>query len=229
MSRATVRRYLNAEDVPQASKRRKRASFLDSFLPYLTQRWANGMHNASQLYREIHEQGYTGSYPLVNRWTVTMRKQNTDTTTASSPKTPTGTQSSAQRPWSAYSAVWLLIRDPATLSDKQQAALTRMLDASPLLKPIYNFAQAFIRIIRQRLSKAMPPWIKAVVEYKIPELGGLARSLMQDQGAVLSALTLPWSNGQVEGQVNRLKLIKRQMYGRAGFDLLRVRVLARPP
>ncbi len=72
----------------------------------------------------------------------------------------------------------------------------------------------------------MEPWLTAVIESKIPELNGFARSLSRDKDAVLAALSLPWSNGQVEGQVNRLKLIKRQMYGRAKFDLLRLRVLA---
>jgi transposase len=100
-----------------------------------------------------------------------------------------------------------------------------MLDASPALRRVYNFAQAFIRIVRHRLSKALKPWLSAVTENKIPELSSFARSLARDKNAVLAALSLPWSNGQVEGQVNRLKLVKHQMYGRANFDLLRLRVL----
>lgn len=229
MSRATVRRYLNAEGPPQPSQRRKRGSILDASLSYLNRRWAEGIHNASQLYREIHEQGYPGSRSLVGCWAAMVREQRIETIIASSPETPAQAQTSARRPWSAYSAVWLLLRDPATLSDRQQAALTRMLEASPALRSVYTFAQAFVRIVRQRLSKALQPWLSSVIEHKIPELGGFARSLTEDQDAALSALTLTWSNGQVEGQVNRLKLIKRQMYGRAKFDLLRSRVLARSP
>ena len=68
--------------------------------------------------------------------------------------------------------------------------------------------------------------VEAVTENQISELSSLAQSIGQDKAAVVAALSLPWSNGQVEGQVNRLKLIKRQMYGRAKFDLLRLRVLA---
>jgi len=101
-----------------------------------------------------------------------------------------------------------------------------MLAASSTVQRAYNFGQAFLRIVRQRLSRALEPWLRAAVEHNIPELNGFARSLEQDKGAVLAALTLSWSNGQVEGQVNRLKLIKRQMYGRAQLDLLRLRALA---
>ena len=79
---------------------------------------------------------------------------------------------------------------------------------------------------KQRLSRALEPRLRAVIEHNISELNGFARSLGQDKGAVLAPLTLSWSNGQVEGQVNRLKLIKRQMYGRAQLDLLPLRALA---
>jgi transposase len=80
-------------------------------------------------------------------------------------------------------------------------------------------------MVRYRFSRSLDPWLKAVTGNQIPELSSLAQSIGQDKAAVLAALSLPWSNGQVEGQVNRLKLIKRQMYGRAKFDLLRARVL----
>ena len=100
-----------------------------------------------------------------------------------------------------------------------------MLNASVKLQCAYNFAQSFIRMVRYRLSRSLQPWLTTVIENKISELSTFAYSLRRDKNAVLAALSLPWSNGQVEGQVNRLKLIKRQMYGRAKFDLLRLRVL----
>jgi transposase len=136
-------------------------------------------------------------------------------------------KSKSQRPWSARYAVWLFLKPPETLPPKKKAALERMLATSPVLRCAYNFAQAFTRIVRDRLSKALTPWLNAVIENKVPELRDMARSIRKDKNAVLAALTLPWSNGQVEGQVNRLKLIKHQMYGRAKFDLLRLRVLTR--
>ncbi len=80
-------------------------------------------------------------------------------------------------------------------------------------------------MMRQRDRAAYAPWRQVVREQQIPELDHYASGLDRDQEAVLAALTLEWSNGQTEGQVNRLKTLKRQMYGRANFDLLRKRVL----
>jgi transposase len=224
MSRETVRRYIQADGFPETSKRRKRRSILDPYLPYLKQRWMAGCRNGVQLYREIQKKGYSGSRPLVSRWAAEMRKQYPRP--RPSRKAPARVKPRPKRPWSARYAVWLLLKDPETLSSKKRAALQRMLEVSSVLQRAYNFAQAFIRIVRHRLSKALQPWLNAVIEYRIPELRSLARSLQREKAAVLAALSLPWSNGQVEGQVNRLKLIKRQMYGRAKFDLLRSRVLA---
>lgn len=223
MGRGTVRRYIKAGSFPEMAKRRRRSSILDPHLPYLKQRWAEGCHNGMQLHREIKEQGYPGSRPLVSRWAAKMRKHEPQPTTGG--EVPAQPKNRVKRPWSARYAVWLLLSQPESLSDKRKAALERVLAASPVVRRVYRFAQAFIRIVRHRYCRSLEPWMTAVTEHKIPELHGLARSLCRDKGAVLAALSLPWSNGQVEGQVNRLKLIKRQMYGRANFDLLRLRVL----
>ena len=115
----------------------------------------------------------------------------------------------------------LLFKAQETLDADQQTALARMLKVSPVVRQAYDFGQALIRIIHERISKALDPWLEAVHTYEIPELRRLARSLTQDKAAVNAALVLPWSNGQTEGQINR------QMYGRAKFDLLRARARAR--
>jgi transposase len=101
-----------------------------------------------------------------------------------------------------------------------------MLKANPIITHAYNLAQSFGRIVRQQYSKALEAWLKGATESGIIELRRFASSLKKDQAAIEAALSLPWSNGQVDGQINRLKLIKRPMYGRAHFDLLRRRVLA---
>ncbi len=223
LSRSTVRRYLKAGGFPERSKRGGQSSLLDSYLPYLEQRWDEGCHNGVQLYREIQQVGYSGSRPTVSRWVAKMRRQ---TPGRKGPEQPSAQLKKVTRPWSARYAVWLLLKEPEGLEPDKRAALERMLDASPGLRPAYNFAQAFLRMVRHREAKGLRPWLDAVIEYKIPELSGFAKSLERDFNAVYAALSLPWSNGQVEGQVNRLKMIKRQMYGRAGFNLLRQRVLA---
>ena len=88
-------------------------------------------------------------------------------------------------------------------------------------------AQAFAQLIRTRNAKALGPWIEQAIDSGVPELGSLVGGIRRDQAAVFAAPTYPWSQGQVEGQIHRLKLLKRQSYGQAGFDLLRHRILAR--
>ena len=193
-------------------------------MPYLKQQWAKGQHNACQLYREIKAQGYPGSRGTVRRWATKMRK--TVTTPSQADELATQAKATYSRPCSAQYASWLLLANQPDLSSDKQGALDRILQASADVARSYNFAQAFLRIVRQRLSKALDPWLDAVLTYRVPGLYHFARGLKKDLAAVRAAVTLPWSNGQVEGQINRLKLIKRQMYGRANFDLLRLRVLS---
>jgi transposase len=226
LGRQTVRRYLEADTFPEMAQRQKQASLLDQYLPYLKQRWTEGCHNGSQLYREIHKQGYAGSKSLVGHWAAAQRQRDpksarpTKTTSRKKRKPP------VQRPWSARYAVWLMLKEPEQLAADKKAALARMLETSVEVARAYNFGQAFLRIVRQRLWKALDPWLEAVTNSGLSPLQSLAASLQRDKAAVLAGLSLPWSNGQTEGHVNRLKLIKRQMYGRAKFELLRRRVLA---
>jgi len=219
----TVRRYIRAGEFPEMAQRRQRATILDPYLTYLEERWSMGFRNAAQLYREIKAQGYPGSQPLVGLWAWKKRQQEPQ---AVQTKKTTPKPASRSRPWSTGYAVWCLMKQPNQLTADKKAALDRMLQASAEVQRAYHFGQAFIRIIHNRFSKALDPWLETLRDSDIAELRGFARSLLKDRDAVLAALTLPWSNGQVEGQINRLKLIKRQMYGRAGFELLRLRVLA---
>jgi transposase len=224
MSRRTIGRYLRAGDFPEMAQRRKRPSILDPYLPHLRRRWMAGCRNGTQLYREVAAKGFRGSCSLVRQWAAKMRREDPESIGPGRPSTKRRRR--GVRPWSAQYAVWLLLKDPEALADDKRAALQRMLRASPAVACAHTLAQAFLRIVRERLPEALEPWLKMVLENRIPELSGFARSLNRDIEAVVAALSLPWSNGQVEGQVNRLKLIKRQMYGRAKFDLLRLRVLA---
>jgi transposase len=90
-----------------------------------------------------------------------------------------------------------------------------------------QLVQAFAQMLRKRDASALDPWITEATMSTVPELRTFAQGIRRDQAAVLAALTYEWSQGQVEGKVHRLKLLKRQSYGHAGFELLRHRVLAR--
>lgn len=227
IGRNAVGRYVNAGAFPEMAQRKKKPGLLTPYLPYLTQQWQAGQRKGKLLFQAIVAQGYQGSFSLLGQWLARMAKADPAPKTVNEPTTPEPPQPPPPRPWAARRAVWLLMKPPTDLSDQDQAALGRMLEVAPQLLPAYRFAQAFMRIVRHRFSKALQAWIEAVITHKIPKLVGFARGLLKDQAAVLAALELPWSSGQVEGQVNRLKLIKRTMYGRANFDLLRLRVLAR--
>ena len=131
-------------------------------------------------------------------------------------------------PWSASRASWLMVKQEERLTEDDKEALERMKQVDEKVAQAYTLGQRFAGMIRERQSEALLPWLEGVGESGIGALVGFANGIKQDVAAVTNALSLPWSNGQTEGQVNRLKLIKRQMYGRADFDLLRKRVLFRP-
>jgi transposase len=127
--------------------------------------------------------------------------------------------------FSAQRATWLFVRQPEELDEMQQAELALIRQASPSAETAYCLAQAFMRMIRERAGHQLDAWLIAAEASHLPELKSFARGIQQDKTAVFAGLTLPWSNGPLEGHVNRLKLIKRSMYGRAKLPLLRQRVL----
>ena len=128
---------------------------------------------------------------------------------------------------SSRQATWLVLQKPETRSAEDRRLLALLQQAHPQVEVACELAQAFVRMIRARSASALEPWLKEAHESGVPELRTFATAVRRDQAAILAALTYEWSQGQVEGQMNRLKLIKRQAYGRTGFDLLRHRVLAR--
>jgi transposase len=131
-------------------------------------------------------------------------------------------------PWSPSRASWLLVKQEGELTEDDKQALERMKQTDKEVAEAYILGQRFTGMVRERQHESLLPWLEDVTKSGISALTGFANGIRQDLAAVTNALSSPWSNGQVEGQVNRLKLIKRQMYGRANFDLLRRRVLARP-
>jgi len=111
------------------------------------------------------------------------------------------------------------------LTNKQHDQLQVLQGTDSELNSLYDLAQAFFCMIREHSSSTFSLWMQEALESQTPELRGFARGLGHDEAAVRAGLSLPWSQGQTEGQITRLKLIKRQGYGRAKFDLLRKRVL----
>jgi transposase len=234
LNRSTVYRYLRGQPESGAVRTRHVGSMLDPFLEYLCQRWAEGCHNGNQLWRELRERGYRGSRKMVAVWTQQQREAPAPTTPKkylAAPETAPGPPSCPERGArprlpSSRRVSWFLLRDPASLSAAEQATLAALQTAAPDLATLQPLVQQFQQLIRERDSNAFTSWRERALESSLPELSSFVVGLDRDAKAVEAALTEPWSNGPVEGQVNRLKAIKRQMYGRANFDLLRARLLA---
>jgi transposase len=234
LHRGTVYRYLRGQPESAAIRTRHVGSMLDAFLPYLCQRWAEGCHNGKQLWREVRERGYRGSRKMVAVWAQQQREAPAPSTPNKYLADPQRSPVQETRPVSAASprlpssrrTSWFLLRDPDTLSPIEQATRAAIHAAAPELAAIQPLAQQFQRLVKERDAAGFGAWREEALSSGLPELQRFITGLDRDEAAVKAALELPWSNGPVEGQVTRLKVIKRQMYGRAHFDLLRARVLA---
>jgi transposase len=219
VSRPTVYRYLNLNEPPDRRRpHRAGRGVLESYEAYLHERWAQGCRNRSRLFREIRVQGYQHGASTVFRF---LQRRARDPSLA----TATPARSPARVP-SARHVASLLVQRPEALLDDERDYLARLGDHELTLATAYELAQAFAVMVRQRPGEDhLKTWLAQAAASGIQELAGFARGVAEDQAPVEAALTLPWSNGQTEGQVNKLKLLKRQMYGRASFEFLRRRRL----
>jgi transposase len=239
MGRATVRKFVAAAVFPERAVQRRQPSMLDPYVPYLQQRRAEGCTNASQLWREIAAQGYPGVRKQVARWVQQQRiepaptgpkKYHSSTKGASHTLTERATPAAAATPPPALQAprrlVWLLLRSPSQL-DKAETATFNRIQQHPEVAHAQTLAQEFQAMVRQRRPEVLDEWLAACMESGISELQSFATGLQREYSSIRAALSEPWTTGQVEGQITRVKLLKRQMYGRAKFDLLKQRVLQR--
>jgi transposase len=228
ITRATVSRYLKATSFPERAPYPRLESKLDPYHTYLSERWAAGETNGRQLWQEVQSQGFEGSLMAVMRWAA--RQQ------LLSPLPPTSRRGRNQQtmgqqreqalaPLRTRRVAWWLLRRPETLSTGHQAVLARMEQASPTFGQLYRLTVQFTEMLRKRQVEQLQLWLEAAQASDLKELKSLAEGMERDYAAVEAALRLPYSTGPVEGNINRLKLIKRSGYGRAGFDLLRLRVL----
>lgn len=220
--RSTVKRLVEADSFPERAGRRY-ARRTDRFADYLKQRWSEGCHNAAQLFAELQARGFRGSYYAVRRQLARWRQAPPPGGAGAGPTAPAAIV--CQRP-SARRVSWLLLMDPADREAEEQAFLDRLQERCPELRAATDLARDFRIMVRERREEAWEGWLlRATASESVKELRAFAEGLKKDEAAVRAALRLEWSNGQVEGQVNRLKMIKRTMFGRARFDLLRQRVL----
>jgi transposase len=216
MGERTVRSWLSHGSYPETHYHRHQSRF-DAYAPYVKQRWDEGCHNIQQIWREIKAQGYPHSArALRDQLEGLCRKKKADQTSGSTADH-----------FEAKTAVWLFIRPLDDLDEKERAELQTLRQASETAETIYQLVQEFLQMVRKRGGEHLENWLTKVRACPIAALHRFANGIKRDKAAVLAGLTLSYNNGQTEGQVTRIKLIKRMMYGRAGFALLRQRVLHR--
>ncbi|MEN3541243.1 ISL3 family transposase [Microbispora sp. ZYX-F-249] len=214
LARNTVRRFARANDPEELLVHNgtgKRPKMIEEYAGYLRQRWEEGCTNAEQLYQEITAMGYRGKATMVRQLVQPWRSQ---TTIALLPPPPTVRQATG----------WFL-RHPDTLEADERQHLQTLTAANPALAALREHVRAFAQMMTRLTGDGLEQWMKRVQADDLPELHSFVTGLRRDFDAAKAGLTLPHSSGKVEGHVNRVKMLKRQMWGRANPDLLRKRVL----
>lgn len=213
----TIRRWFEQGGAPDSRPRRKQQSDFDSYAPYVLKRWQDGERNGTRLWEEIVAQGYPGSQRMVYRFLKTLKKTEVKPTAEAHPVIH----------YTSIAAVCLFMRHPDKLDEGEQMDLAALRQVHPDLETAYRLTQDFLQMLRKREGERLDAWLALVHQSGLPELKSFAHGVEQDKAAVQTGLTSAINNGQTEGHVTRIKLIKRMMYGKAGFALLRQRALHR--
>jgi transposase len=212
MHRESVICYARADRFPEKPERPTSPGILAPYEVYLRTRFLEGKRNVLGLFREIVARGYTGSRMTVERFVLglrTMEQQGLEIAPGASTRAMT-----------PHIAAGLMLRRKAERTAEEQVAPHQICQLHPHIKRISVLFQQFIWMLRERRGEDLDQWLHAAFHAGIPELRAFVNKLRQDQQAVQAGLVLKWNNGVVEGHVNRLKFLKRSMYGRANFDLL---------
>ena len=210
-SRKLVRNVLRGQ---QTDVFRPRESSLELYLPWLDAQWSAGLRNGAELWRRLKTQGFRGSLRVVGEWT-TRRRRSEQAAVGQLSRTP-----------AARTMARLLTVGRDTLTKAESVMVAAIEAVVPRLVQAREVVASFQTMVRTRSATDLETWL---VEAGSGLIASFASGVAKDRAAVLAAITLPWSNGQTEGQITKLKLVKRQMYGRGKLDLLQARVIGAAP
>ncbi|WP_146038970.1 ISL3 family transposase, partial [Sulfobacillus sp. hq2] len=211
--RKTIRKYLDAQDAPVTSDRASSPHMLDTCTPLLERLWADGTRTAKAVAAALHDAGHPVSPSTVTRW---LRQRRTQDKTAASPPRRRITR----RTWVA----WFMVPFPAW-PRSATTLLSHLMAASPVYRQVWTLVHQFHTMVTHRHGQALAAWIRGAKASAIPEIVRFAKGLEADWAAVHAGLTESWSQGMTEGFNTQIKYLKRVMFGRADFDLLRARIL----
>lgn len=210
VSGKTVRDYLRATTFPERRVYHRPPGKMDVHHAYLRGRWEQGCHNALQLWRELTQQGHSVSATMVRARRAL--------------PTPPPAQPARRAVPSVRALTWLLVPQQRQTPEQTQTRQA-LLEALPTLRQSQQLVEEFRQVLRSRAIENLTAWTERVASSGLTHLVSFARGLEADRPAVEAAVAQRWSNGPTEGQVNRLKFVKRQGYGRARFALLKARTL----
>ncbi len=227
ISRASVFRNLRHEVFPERERRTDAGrSLLDPWQEAVLGHWNSGRRDGRGLFRMLRQQGYRGSYATLSRYLHRLRRAQGGVPERERPwQSPPVLAAAPRLVLTPRTATWLVLRRVEKRSKEDQALLADLRRQTPDLEEAVGLAEAFTALVRDRAPERLDPWLKRAADGAVQQLQRFAKRLSADYDAVRAALTLAWSNGPVEGQINRLKSLKRQMYGRANLDLLERRFL----
>ena len=217
----TVERYVRSDACPDWGRGHRRPSALDRFEEYIRRRLSQGCRNRRRLRGELVLMGCRVRRTAVEDY---IRRLEADRGVASSPARPRDSKPQIQVPSARKLAIMSMIR-PEDWTEEDRQHLSALCSSDGAIGEAMDLAAGFAALIRNRAPDSLSAWLSRAERCSVAGMRSFARGLRQDEAAVRAAMTVDWSNGQVEGRVNRLKLVKRSMFGRARFDLLRARVL----
>ena len=226
LDRRTVAGLVHADAFPERAPRAAVPSLLDAHWQYVATRAAEGCRNAMQVWRELRARGFTGGRSIVRDAFAQLRG---DTPDGGRLHAVAAAVSTIVPPSTRRACAWVLGWEKPKLAEAERNDRRRFVETlcriEPAVAEARSLAHQFLGLVRNRDLDGFDRWLPQARSCAVPEMQRFAAGLEADLSAVRAAFSSPWSSGQVEGQINRLKYLKRQMYGRAKLDLMRIRVL----
>lgn len=225
--RTTIERWLTYGRAPDRNAQEPAPTNPRKFETYLRQRWDQGERHGPQLLSELKERGYRGSKVHLYRFLSPWRRADKFCAWRSGrePETAPFIDPATGHRISAITAAALCIKPSRQLTEDQRAKVDAIKAASPVFCEMRRLAMRFRALFRTKDPFKLEGWLEAAMATGLKVIMRFAGRMWRDQKAVENAIVLPWSNGQAEGQIARLKMVKRSMYGRAGIALLRARIV----
>jgi transposase len=230
IGKSTVFRYLRTATLPERARRADRGrSLLNPYKPYILEWWNAGCRDALRLYGELQQRGYPGSYPTVARYVQRLRQAQGQDPRPRRSRQALPVVAEPRRPLlTARQAAWLVVRRAAPHDEEATQPLVQLRAQHVEVAEAIDLAQDFAQLVRQQQPQELDPWLARAAKSAVGAFQRFAKGLRDDYDAIKAGVTLPWSNGPVEGQITRLKLLKRQMFGRASLALLERRFVLAP-